>query len=119
MGIPGDEDGGGLTSFVVFSSMGFYPVTPGLPVYNIGSPVFSKVQVKVGNGKTFTIIANDCNEDNKYIQRATLNGKELDKPWFTHDDVVNGGTLVLYMGNHPNKSWGAAPNAAPPSAGAK
>lgn len=119
MGIPGDEDGGGLTSFVVFSSMGFYPVTPGLPVYNIGSPVFSKVQVKVGNGKTFTIIANDCSEDNKYIQRATLNGKELDKPWFTHDDVVNGGTLVLYMGNHPNKSWGAAPTAAPPSAGAK
>jgi len=116
MGIPGDEDGGGLTSFVVFSSMGFYPVTPGLPVYNIGSPVFSKVQVKVGNGKTFTIIAQGCSEDNKYIQSATLNGKPYNKPWFTHKDVADGGTLVLVMGSHPNKAWGAAPVDAPPSA---
>jgi predicted alpha-1,2-mannosidase len=116
MGIPGDEDGGGLTSFVVFSSLGFYPVTPGFPVYNIGSPLFSDVKVNVGNGKFFHIIAQDCSEENKYIQNATLNGKPLNRPWISHEDVKNGATLVLKMGSRPNKEWGAAIGNEPPSA---
>lgn len=118
MGVPGDEDGGGLTSFVVFSSMGFYPVTPGFPIYNIGSPLFTDVQVSLPGGKTFRIVAKDCSDTNKYIQSAKLNGKPLDKPWFTHDDIKKGGTLVLEMGSRPNKSWGSAANCAPPSADA-
>ena len=116
MGIPGDEDGGGLTSFVVFSSIGFYPVTPGFPVYNIGSPVFSDVKVKLANGKVFRIVAKNCSEENKYIQSAKLNGKEWNKPWISHEDVMNGATLELVMGNHPNKEWGSDDQAAPPSA---
>lgn len=56
MGIPGDEDGGGLTSFVVFSMMGFYPVTPGLPMYVIGSPVFEEQTIQLSNGKTFKVV---------------------------------------------------------------
>lgn len=118
MGVPGDEDGGGLTSFVVFSSMGFYPVTPGFPIYNIGSPLFTDVQVSLPGGKTFRIVAKDCSDTNKYIQSAKLNGKPLDKPWFTHDDIRKGGTLVLEMGSRPNKSWGSAVDCAPPSADA-
>ena len=116
MGMPGDEDGGGLTSFVVFSSIGFYPVTPGFPVYNIGSPVFSDVKVKLANGKVFRIVAKNCSEENKYIQSAKLNGKEWNKPWISHEDVMNGATLELVMGNHPNKEWGSDDQAAPPSA---
>ena len=116
MGIPGDEDGGGLTSFVVFSSIGFYPVTPGFPVYNIGSPVFSDVKVKLANGRVFRIVAKNCSEENKYIQSAKLNGKEWNKPWISHEDVMNGATLELVMGNHPNKEWGSDDQAAPPSA---
>ena len=115
-GIPGDEDGGGMSAFVVFSSMGFYPVTPGLPLYNIGSPLFEEVKIKLDNGKTFTIIAHNCSVINKYIQSAKLNGKTLDRPWFTHNDIINGGTLELEMGKYPNKKWGSAPQAAPPSA---
>lgn len=115
MGVPGDEDGGGLTSFVVFSSIGFYPVTPGFPAYNISSPLFSDIQVRLGNGKIFHIIANNCSDENKYIQQATLNGKAWNKPWFSHDDIKNGGTLILEMGKHPNKSWGADKKVAPPS----
>lgn len=118
MGVPGDEDGGGLTSFVVFSSMGFYPVTPGFHIYNIGSPLFTDVQVSLPGGKTFRIVAKDCSDTNKYIQSAKLNGKPLDKPWFTHDDIKKGGTLVLEMGSRPNKSWGSAADCAPPSADA-
>lgn len=117
MGVPGDEDGGGLTPFVVFSSLGFYPVTPGLPMYNIGSPLFSDIQIQLPSGGVFHIQAEGCSDENKYIQSATLNGKELNQPWFNHDDIKNGGTLVLKMGKHPNKQWGAKPEAVPPSEG--
>jgi len=105
-GIPGDEDGGGMSAFVVFSSMGFYPITPGLPVYTIGSPVFSKVTIDLDNGKQFTMIANNCSVVNKYIQSAKFNGEPLNKPWFTHKQLVDGGTLELEMGPKPNKKWG-------------
>ena len=119
MGMPGDEDGGGMTSFVVFSSLGFYPVTPGMPVYNIGSPLFTNAKVTLSNGSVFEIEAPDASEENKYIQSATLNGQEWEKPWFSHDDLKNGGKLVLKMGNKPNKAWGSGINAAPPSADSK
>ncbi len=106
MGVPGDEDGGGLSSFVVFSQMGFYPVTPGSPIYTIGSPFFEKSVVKLTNGKEFIIIANDVSARNKYIQSAKLNGKNLNEPWFAHSDIANGGLLELEMGPLPNKKWG-------------
>ena len=106
-GIPGDEDGGGMSAFVVFSSMGFYPVTPGLPFYAIGSPVFSKVTIALDNGKQFTLIAHNSSVVNKYIQSARINGAVLRGPWFTHRQLVDGGTLELEMGPKPNKEWGA------------
>lgn len=106
-GIPGDEDGGGMSAFVVFSSMGFYPVVPGIPIYTIGSPVFTKTTIHLNNGKDFTILAPNCTEINKYIQQAWLNGKPLEGPWFTHKDLTEGGTLKLVMGPYPNKQWGA------------
>lgn len=116
MGVPGDEDGGGMTAFVVFSSLGFYPVTPGLPVYNIGSPLFSRSRITLANGKVFEIEAQGVSDDNKYIQRAVLNGREWNKPWFGHDDLKEGGKLVLVMGSRPNKEWGAGADDMPPSA---
>lgn len=116
MGIPGDEDGGGLTAFIVFSSMGFYPVTPGSPTYNIGSPLFSNIKMKLSNGKVFEIEAQNCCDENKYIQSATLNGQQWDQPWFSHTDIIDGGKLVLVMGNRANKQWGVSPDKAPPSA---
>lgn len=115
MGVPGDEDGGGMSAFVVFSMLGFYPVTPGLPVYNIGSPLFEKSKVHLPNGNTLEIVANNCSHNNKYIQSATFNGEPLDKPWFTHDELMKGGKIVFEMGDRANKSWGTAPEAAPPS----
>lgn len=107
MGVPGDEDGGGMSSFVVFSSMGFYPVTPGDPVYTIGSPMFEYVSVDLGNGNTFEIEAHNASYENKYIQSATLDGETLDKPWISHEAVSNGGKLVVEMGPKANRSWGA------------
>lgn len=119
MGVPGDEDGGGMSAFVVFSQMGFYPVTPGSPTYNIGSPFFNEVTLQMGEGNTFRIVAKNNSPENKYIQSATLNGKDWTKPWFTHADIKNGGTLELIMGNKANKEWGSAPSDAPPSEGVR
>lgn len=115
MGVPGDEDGGGMSAFVVFSMMGFYPVTPGMPVYNIGSPVFTDSKLDMGNGNVFEIRANKASSENKYVQYAKLNGKTLDQPWFSHADIANGGILELEMGPKANREWGA--KTPPPSVG--
>ena len=115
MGVPGDEDGGGMSAFVVFSQLGFYPVTPGLPIYNIGSPVFEESTIQLGDNKEFKIIAHNCSKENKYIQSAKLNGKEWNKPWFSHDEIKEGGVLEVVMGNKANKEWGAGENNVPPS----
>lgn len=116
MGIPGDEDGGGMSAFVVFSTLGFYPVTPGFPIYNIGSPMFEEIKITLSNGKIFEITAKGASEKNKYVQSAILNNKKWDKPWFRHDDIKNGGKLILVMGDSPNKNWGNNIEAAPLSA---
>ena len=115
LGIPGDDDGGETSSWYVFSAMGFYPVCPGSPVYEIGSPIFAKTTIRMGNGKEFAIVADHVSAQNKYIQSATLNGRPLDKPWFHHADIANGGNLTLEMGPVPNPEWGSAPQDAPPS----
>lgn len=117
MGICGDEDGGGMSAFYVFSAMGFYPVSAGIPAYNIGSPLFNRTTMKLANGKSFTVIAKNTSWNNKYIQSATLNGKDYNKPWFTHQDIMDGGVLELVMSDRPNKNWGSAPDAVPPSEG--
>lgn len=106
LGFSGDEDDGELSSWYVFSAMGFYPVCPGKPVYDIGSPIFDEVKLNLDNGKTFRIVARHVSAVNKYIQKAELNGKPLNKPWFEHKDLADGGALVLEMGPRPNRSWG-------------
>lgn len=117
MGLPGDEDGGGMSAFVVFSALGFYPVTPGMPAYNIGSPLFPYAKMTLSNGKVFEVEAQNCSTRNKYIQSATLNGKEWNKPWFSHSEIENGGKLVLVMGDKANKQWAASLDNVPPSSG--
>jgi predicted alpha-1,2-mannosidase len=113
-GIPGDEDGGGMSAFVVFSMMGFYPVTPTIPTYDIASPVFTRTTIHLRNGKDFVIIARNASKQNKYVQRIVLNGKPLDRVWFRHADLGQGGTLELTMGDTPNRSLGATPATFPP-----
>lgn len=114
-GIPGDDDGGETSSWYVLSALGFYPVCPGSPVFEIGSPIFAKSVIRMGNGKDFTMIANQVSAQNKYIQSATINGRPLNKPWFSQSQIANGATLILQMGDKPNLQWGSAPDDAPPS----
>jgi predicted alpha-1,2-mannosidase len=105
-GIPGDEDGGGMTAFVVFTSMGLYPVTPGLPFYTITSPVFEEITINLDNGKRFTILAKGASRKNKYIHKAYINGLEISNPFVTHKQIIEGGTLELMLGELPDKEWG-------------
>jgi predicted alpha-1,2-mannosidase len=118
-GVPGDDDGGETSSWYVFSAIGFYPVCPGVPVYEMGSPLFERTTIGMGNGKPFTIVANHVSAHNKYIQSAELNGKPLDRAWFRHAEIAEGGTLVLEMADHPNLQWGRAPQEVPPSMSAE
>ncbi len=110
-GICGNEDMGSLSSWYALSSMGIYAVTPGIPVYNIGSPLFERVVLHVSKDKTFVIEAENNSSFNKYIQSALLNGKPLNRPWISHEEIVKGGSLIFVMGAEPNKKWG---NQAPP-----
>ena len=114
-GIPGDEDGGGLSAFVVFSMLGFYPATPGLPVYDVGSPVFDKAIIHLKNGKDFVIHADHNSHENKYVQSIRLNGQTLNQVWFRHASIADGGELELTMGDAPNTALGSAPSTFPPA----
>lgn len=114
-GLSGNDDAGQMSAWYIFSTMGFYPVCPGRPSYEIGSPVFDKVTINVGKGKYFTIKTIHNSRRNKYIQSALLNGKKWDKPWITQAVIESGGTLTFTMGPVPNKAWGTSPSAAPPS----
>lgn len=105
MGMPGDEDGGGMSSFVVFSQLGFYPVTPGSTSYSIGSPFFQNAVIQLENGKTFTVVATNLTENNKYIKEAKLNGKPLLKSQIEHSQIMAGGILSLTMSDKPTKLW--------------
>jgi predicted alpha-1,2-mannosidase len=112
---PGMDDQGSTASWYVLSALGFYTVNPARPEYIIGSPVFDQATIHLGHGKDFVIVANNNSAKNIYIQSATLNGKPWNKPWFSHADIAAGGRLIFKMGSAPNKSWGSAPEEAPPS----
>jgi putative alpha-1,2-mannosidase len=86
-----------------------------MPVYNIGSPIFKNVKIHLKNSKVFEIEARNASAENKYILSATLNGKPWSKPWFSHEELINGGKLIFEMGSKANHSWGSSLYDAPPS----
>jgi predicted alpha-1,2-mannosidase len=113
-GMCGNEDGGQMSSWYVFASVGFYPVCPGTPYYAIASPTYPKAVFNLENGAQFTIIANNASPENIYIQSATLNGAPYNKSYITHKDILSGSILIFEMGNTPNKAWASLPESLPP-----
>ena len=105
-GISGNEDCGQMSAWYVFSSMGFYPVTPGSNEYIIGTPLFDKASINLENGNTFTISAQNLSDTNIYIEYAYLNGRELDRTYITHTEIMEGGTLEFQMTDNP-AVWGS------------
>ena len=104
LGICGDEDGGAMSAFLAFSAMGFYPVNPASAEYDIGSPIFDKVEIDLPGGKTFTVNAQGASGKDKYITACTMNGAPLARPRFTHAQLMEGGELNLTMSHRPNKA---------------
>src|SRR3546814_19392028 len=93
--------------------LGFYPVTPAVGKYAIGSPLCQGVTRTMPNGKTLTIEAENNGPENVYIQSVTLNGQPHARTFLTHEALSQGGTLTFVMGPTPNKQWGSAPADAP------
>lgn len=112
-GYCGDEDNGQTSAWYVFSAMGFYPVCPGANQYVIGTPYFDKMTLHLENGKTMTITAQNCSQENKYIQSLSINGMPSTKNFFTHEQLTQGGNIQYVMGSTPNKQRGINDSDAP------
>ncbi|MCK4991110.1 MAG: glycoside hydrolase family 92 protein, partial [Bacteroidales bacterium] len=117
-GLCGNEDMGSLSSWYVLSAMGIYPVSPGQNLYLIGTPLFEEATIRLNHPYDtgeFTIKANHVSPANKYIQSATLNGESMNKTWLSHEEILQGGTLIFEMGPEPNLDWGSSGTDIPPS----
>ncbi len=96
-GLGGNDDCGQMSAWYLFSSLGFYPVTPGSEDYSIGSPIINSAKLNLENGKTFEIEVKNQSDKNIYIKKIELNGKPI-KDWkITHQQIMNGGKLVFEM----------------------
>ena len=102
-GLSGNDDFGQMSAWFIFSSLGFYPVAPGSPEYALGSPSIKNATLQLDNGKSFTVTAKNQSDKNVYVNKVSLNGKTLDRPFIDHADIMVGGELVFYMASTPNK----------------
>lgn len=102
-GLGGNDDCGQMSAWYMFSSLGFYPVSPGSDEYALGSPVVNNASINLENGKTFTVEAINQSDKNVYVQKVLLNGKQILTHSIKHSDITNGGKLVFYMGAKPKK----------------
>lgn len=105
-GLPGNDDSGTMSSWYVWGAIGLYP-NAGQAYYYIGSPIFRQTIIDLGSGRNFIVEAPESSDENRYVQRADLNGKPLQRAWLNHSEIVAGGRLVLHLGPVPTK-WGTA-----------
>jgi predicted alpha-1,2-mannosidase len=104
--LSGNDDCGQMSAWYIFTALGFYPVCPASDYYVIGSPAVPKAVIRLSNGKTFTMRAEDLSEQNIYVQSVKLNGKDWNTPFLPYRELKNGGTLVFRLGPRPNPEWG-------------
>jgi predicted alpha-1,2-mannosidase len=106
VGLDGNDDGGTLSAWYVLSALGFYPIA-GTTRYELGSPLFDAAELRI-DGKALKIVAENNGPDNVYVQQVWLNDAPLDRTWFTHDEIAEGGTLRFKMGPAPSAAKPAA-----------
>lgn len=112
-GYCGDEDNGQTSAWYVFSALGFYPVCPGTDQYVLGAPLFKQAVLHLENGKTVTIDAPANSKDNFYVGRLTVDGKDYQKNYLTHSQLLDGAQINFEMVAQPNKQRATAPEDAP------
>lgn len=114
-GLSGNEDCGQMSSWLVFSAMGFYPVTPGSSEYVLGSPLFDKVTINLENGSQFVIKAKNQSNENMYVQRVSMNDQAYPYSFLSHGDIMKGGTIEFEMSSSPNMTFGSSEKHQPES----
>ena len=102
-GLGGNDDFGQMSAWYIFSSLGFYPVAPGSDEYALGSPLMKNAVLNLENGKTFEVETVNQSDKNVFVSKVLLNGKQLERPFLKHSDVMNGGKITFYMASKPNK----------------
>jgi predicted alpha-1,2-mannosidase len=105
-GIIGNEDVWQMSAWYVLSAVGFYPVNPANGLYVFGSPVVNEATLQLQGNKKFHVVVKNNGPKNKYIQAMTLNGADYTKTYIKHTDVMQGGELVITMGDKPGTVWG-------------
>ncbi len=108
-GLPGNDDGGALSSWYIFAALGLYPEIPGVAGFVLGSPLFPAVTVHLGNGHLLRIAGQGINgapDSAPYVQSLILNGQSYGSPWVPFAALVNGATLQFTLGDSPNLAWG-------------
>jgi len=100
-GLCGNDDAGQMSAWYIFSSLGFYPVTPGSSDYALGSPLVKEAKIHLENGKTLSITANNQSKDNVYVKSISINGKLIEGTSISHKDIMNGGKIIFEMSNQP------------------
>lgn len=98
-GLCGNDDAGQMSAWYIFSSLGFYPVTPGSPNYALGSPLVKEAKIHLENGKTLTIKAKNQSKTNVYVKSVSVNGKKIEGTLLNHNDIINGGEIIFEMTN--------------------
>ena len=96
-GLGGNDDCGQMSAWYLFSALGFYPVAPGSGEYALGSPTIKTATLKLENGRTLTIRADNQSDRNVYVQHVTINGRRLNRRYITYAELMNGGTIIFQM----------------------
>ncbi len=114
VGYPGNDDLGEMSSWYIFSALGIYPELPGSDIFVLGSPLFLKAVVHMKHGN-LTVIGHGAGVNAPYVHGVTVNGEKWNKLWVRFNDIAHNGTLEFRLSSIPDKSWGSAPEDAPPS----
>jgi len=112
-GLAGNDDLGQMSAWLMFTALGFYPVTPGSNEYVIGRPFVDRATLNLPNGRKFTIRAQGLSDARPYVGSVTLNGRLLERSVLTHEQILAGGELAFTMSAEPNRTWATAPEARP------
>lgn len=105
-GLMGNDDGGSISAWYVFSTLGFYPVNPASGEYVLSVPLVEESVIQLPNGNLFRIIVKDASAKNKYIKETFLNGEPYTKSYIKHLDIMNGGILEIILDSKPGKRFG-------------
>ena len=113
--LSGNDDCGQMSAWYIFNCMGFYPTAPSSNIYNIGSPAVEEITMNMSNGKKVHVTTENWSNENVYVDKMYLNGKEYDKSYITYDDIKDGAEIKFHMNDKPNYKRGTSNESIPPS----